>query len=121
MQFKFESNQDFQLHAIESVAKLFDGQHYTTGQFDLDGESLTAIPNSLELDNDGILQNLQQVQTDNDLRVNEKLLCIEKTVPLLGEEEIVTFLIFPSKWKPVQANLRLSPDNHGTVSTLRVA
>ena len=94
MQFKFESNQDFQLQAIESVAKLFDGQRYTMGQFDLDGGSLTAIPNNLELDNDAILQNLQQVQVDNDLTADEELLCIEETVPLLGEEEVVNFLNF---------------------------
>lgn len=91
MEFKFESNQDFQLHAIESVAKLFDGQHYSMGQFDLDGGSLTAIPNNLELDNDAILQNLQQVQADNDLITDEELLCIEEMVPLLGEEEVVNF------------------------------
>ena len=91
MQFKFESNQDFQLQAIESIAKLFDGQHHTTGQFGLEAESLTAIPNSLELDNDAILQNLQQVQSDNDLPADEELLCIEETVPLLGEEEVVNF------------------------------
>ena len=77
VEFKFESNQDFQLQAIESIARLFDGQHYTTGQFDFDGESLTAIPNTVELDNDAILQNLQQVQADNDLPADEELQCIE--------------------------------------------
>ena len=91
MQFKFESNQDFQLQAIESVTKLFDGQHYATGQFDLDVGGLTAIPNIVELDNDAILQNLQQVQSDNALPVDQELQCIEETVPLLGEEEIVNF------------------------------
>lgn len=91
MRFKFESDQEFQLKAIESVTKLFDGQYYTTGQFDLDVGGLTAIPNSLELDDDAILQNLQQVQTDNDLSADEELLCIEETVPLLGEEEMVSF------------------------------
>ena len=44
MRFKFESNQPFQLQAIESIAKLFDGQHYTTRQLDLTGEGLSAIP-----------------------------------------------------------------------------
>ena len=91
MQFKFESNQEFQLKAIESVTKLFDGQPYTTGQFDFNGENLGAIPNSLELDDDAILQNLQQVQTDNDLSVDQELLCIKERVPLLGEEESISF------------------------------
>ena len=91
MQFKFESDQEFQLKAIESIARLFDGQYYATGQFDLDGGDLTAIPNTIELDNDAILQNLQQVQADNGLSADEELLCIEETVSLLGEEEIVNF------------------------------
>ena len=73
-----------------SQSCLTDNTH-TTGQFGLEAESLTAIPNSLELDNDAILQNLQQVQSDNDLPADEELLCIEETVPLLGEEEVVNF------------------------------
>ena len=91
MQFKFESNQQFQIQAIESIAKLFDGQHFVTGQFDLNIDGLTAIPNSLEVDNDTILKNLQQVQTDNDLHMDEKLLCIDDSIPLLGEETDVSF------------------------------
>ena len=91
MQFKFESNQQFQIQAIESIAQLFDGQHYTTGQFELDAEGMAAIPNLLEIDSDAILQNLQQVQTDNDLHPDEKLLCIDANIPLLGEETDVSF------------------------------
>ena len=45
MQFKFESNQQFQLQAIESVAKLFHGQHFATDGFNLDGKGLAAVPN----------------------------------------------------------------------------
>ena len=91
MEFKFESNQQFQIQAIESIAKLFDGQHFVTGQFDLNIDGLTAIPNGLEVDNDTILENLQQVQTDNDLRADEKLLCIDANIPLLGEDTDVSF------------------------------
>ena len=91
MKFKFESNQQFQIQAIESIAKLFDGQHFVTGQFDLNMDGPTAIPNSLEVDNDTILENLQQVQTDNDLRPDERLLCIDDNIPLLGEKTDVGF------------------------------
>ena len=91
MQFKFESDQEFQLKAIESVTRLFDGQRYTTGQFDFNEESLGVIPNSHELDNDAVLQNLQQVQADNDLPADEELLCIEEELPILGEEKCVSF------------------------------
>ena len=91
MEFKFESNQPFQLQAIESVAKLFDGQYHTTRQLDLTGERLTAIPNNLEVDDDTILQNLRRVQADNDLPTDENLQCIEADIPLLGENTNVRF------------------------------
>ena len=94
MEFKFESNQQYQIQAIESVAKLFDGQHFVTGQFDLNIDGLTAIPNGLEVDNDTILENLQQVQTDNNLRPDEQLLCIDANIPLLGKETDVSFSNF---------------------------
>ena len=40
VEFKFESNQEFQLRAIESIVKLFDGQTYVSGQFDLNENGL---------------------------------------------------------------------------------
>ena len=91
MQFKFESDQEFQLKAIESITRVFDGQHYISGQFDLNEDGLAAIPNSLELDEDSILQNLQQVQVDNELPTDAELLCIEAKLPVLGEETAVRF------------------------------
>lgn len=91
MEFKFESNQQFQLQAIDSIAKLFDGQHFVTGEFNLDGEGLAAVPNCLEVDDDAILQNLQQVQADNGLSVDEKLEYIEADIPLFGEQTCVQF------------------------------
>ena len=91
MEFKFEANQPFQLQAIESVVKLFDGQNYTPRQLDLTGEGLASIPNSLEVDADTILQNLRQVQADNDLPTDEDLQCIEEDISLLGENTNVRF------------------------------
>ena len=91
MEFKFESDQEFQIQAIESVTKLFDGQHYVEAQFDLNEAGLASIPNSLEVDNDTILANLKQVQGDNELPVDETLEFIEETIPLFGEETEVCF------------------------------
>ena len=91
MEFKFESNQQFQLQAIESIAKLLDEQHYISGQFDLNEDGLAAIPNSLEVDNDTILKNLQQVQVDNGLTPDEALKYIEAKIPLLGEQTPIHF------------------------------
>ena len=91
MEFKFESDQDFQIQAIESIKKLFDGQNYVEAQFDLNEAGLISIPNSLEVDNDDILQNLQQVQEDNELPADETLEFIEETVPLFDEEADIRF------------------------------
>ena len=79
MEFKFESNQPFQLQAIESIVKLFEGQHYVTGKLEFKhGAGLAAVSNSLELDDNAILQNLQQVQLDNGLLVDQTLKYIEE-------------------------------------------
>ena len=88
MEFKFESNQEFQLQAIESIAKLFDGQTYVSSQFGLNEKGLATIPNSLQVDNDTILQNLQQVQAENDLMPDETLKYIEANITLLDEEKM---------------------------------
>ena len=67
MEFKFQSDQEFQIQAIESITKLFEGQHYVEAQFDLNERGLAAVPNTLEIDNDTILKNLNHVQEDNGL------------------------------------------------------
>ena len=94
MEFKFESNQPFQLQAIESVIRLFEGQHHVAGQLVLSGEGLAAVPNTLEVDHEAILQNLKQVQADNDLPTDEDLQYIEANISLLGEKTQVRFLNF---------------------------
>lgn len=89
MEFKFEADQEYQIQAIKSVTKLFDGQHYVEAQFDFTKMQLAAIPNILEVDNDVIHENLMQVQEDNELPVDKTLEFIEETVPLFGEEASV--------------------------------
>ena len=91
MEFKFESDQEFQIQAIESITNLFDGQHYVEAQFDLNEAGLAAVPNTLEVNNDAILENLKQVQGDNELPVDDTLEFIEETVPLFDEETRVCF------------------------------
>ena len=91
MEFKFEPDQDFQIQAIESVTKLFDGQHFVGAQIDFTKRELPSIPNTLEIDNDAILENLNQVQEDNELSVDKTLEFIEETVPLFSEEKEICF------------------------------
>ena len=94
MEFKFESNQPFQLQAIESVIRLFEGQHYVAGQLVLSGEGLAAVPNTLEVNNEVILKNLKQVQANNDLPTDEEFQYIEENISLFGEKTNVRFLNF---------------------------
>ena len=91
MEFKFESDQEFQIQAIKSITQLFDGQHFVEAQFDFNERGFAFVPNSLEVDNDAILENLKQVQKDNALPLDETLECIEETVPLFDEETKVSF------------------------------
>ncbi|MHB1521874.1 MAG: restriction endonuclease [Ferrimicrobium sp.] len=92
MEFKFDANQEYQLEAISSVVKLFDGQPQdaeklvttlrgqivmddsTQANFDFDlSAEVGAIANNLVLDHSTILQNLQAVQDKNGLEVRETL------------------------------------------------
>ena len=91
MEFKFQSDQDFQIQAIESITQLFDGQHFVEAQYDFNERGLASVPNSLEVDNDAILENLKQVQKDNALPLDETLGFIQETVPLFDEETKVSF------------------------------
>lgn len=92
LQFKFDPNQSYQLDAIQSVVKLFDGQPQdaeklvttlrgeivlddgvqTNLDFSLSAE-VGAVGNNLVLDHSTILQNLQAVQDKNGLEVRQAL------------------------------------------------
>lgn len=93
MSFKFDSNQPYQLDAINAVVSIFDGQPgnaeqlVTTlrgtsapqegaevGAFDIDlTQEVGAIGNNLVLNNDVILDNLQQAQDRSGLEVSPRL------------------------------------------------
>jgi len=50
MRFKFDPNQDFQIHAVEAVTDLFDGQGRVTGgmRFQEGTLNLAAVANRLD-------------------------------------------------------------------------
>ena len=92
MEFKFDSDQPFQLNAIESIARLFDGQHHLGGELDFElGTGLAAIRNRLEVGSDALLQNLQEVQSENGLPVDVELEYIQENVKSLGKDKTVRF------------------------------
>jgi type III restriction enzyme len=77
MKFKFDAKQQYQLDAIDAVIDLFDGQPLSKGSFELTlsesfmsaSQALThlGIGNNLELKNDEINNNLEKVQTRNNI------------------------------------------------------
>jgi type III restriction enzyme len=89
MEFKFDAHQQYQQDAIASIVDLFDGQPASTavltttltGELPDSGDQIAfdiasevgAIGNSLLLDDEAILQNLQTVQDRNGLEVVDEL------------------------------------------------
>ena len=78
MKIKYDSNQNFQIKAIDAIADIFEGQpkdveQFSTalkanysygGQTSLVNE-IGAIGNNLIIDEDSILQNVKLIQDDN--------------------------------------------------------
>lgn len=79
MKLHFSPNQDYQLKAINSIVKLFEGQPLNKGEFELSGNG-TALSfsefgfgNNLQLTGADILKNLQHVQKENEIAPSEQL------------------------------------------------
>ena len=67
MEFKFDSNLEFQLDAINSVVGLFNGQIKSDKIF-LDA----IIPNSITISENTIKENLSEIQKENGLKASDK-------------------------------------------------
>lgn len=69
MRLKFDANQEFQLHAINSVIDIFEGQHKTTPVSHLVQTDLLGIyPNHLDLTPLEIQKNVQKVRERNKIQ-----------------------------------------------------
>jgi len=66
IEFKFDPNQDFQLEAIQSVVKLFEGLPRHTSEFALGGSIVPNLPNHDTLDDYWLHGNILNVQESND-------------------------------------------------------
>jgi type III restriction enzyme len=97
MQFQFDAKQDYQLHAIEAVADLFEGQPHLAASiiFSLSSQGgLAAIPNQLDLDDTGLLKNLRAVQQRNRIAPDFEMKQIVNTVATATGAKAVRFANF---------------------------
>jgi len=72
---QFDSNQEYQLDAIEAVVDVFDGQPLAQGEYEIrfdavGGELLTdlGVGNNVVLDESRIVQNIQVIQEQNEIQ-----------------------------------------------------
>lgn len=95
LEFKFDSNQDFQLDAINSIIKVFEGQplnsHHTTSFISTNSSNLDlvyeeGIVRNVLNRNIPILENIQKIQTENNLDVSEDLVICEAEVDREGNK-----------------------------------
>jgi len=94
MHFHFDPNQDFQLHAIEAITDLFDGQTRDQGGMQSKGGqvgTLWAVANRLDLGESEILHNLRQVQKRNSIRPDKALECIGQRIQTPDGEKQARF------------------------------
>lgn len=95
MEFKFDANQDYQIHAVEAVADLFQGQQFVTPEINFFfGGELEAVSNRLDVDEQALLENLHAVQTRNNIPLDAGLGFIEAEVETAEGGKIGRFLNF---------------------------
>lgn len=69
MKFKFDSNLDYQLEAIDAVVSLFNGQNTESGLY----TDKLIFPNQMNLNDERLLENLREIQKNNDIQISENL------------------------------------------------
>nr|BAV59418.1 type III restriction enzyme [Candidatus Endomicrobium sp. MdDo-005] len=77
MKLRFDANQDFQIEAVKSVVRLFEGQTINSGEFEVSFDSLAILSrgtrNNLTIGKEQILANLQKIQAANGIEKSESL------------------------------------------------
>ena len=79
MKLHFDSKQQYQLDAINSVTKLFEGQPLNKSEFELSGNGHTlsfseaGFGNNIQITEADLIKNLQQIQKENEITPSEQL------------------------------------------------
>ena len=81
MKLQFDSNQDYQLQAIQSVIDIFEGQPLSTGEYEFSLGNANAslalteqgVGNAIRLMEEEVLENIRKVQERNGLPVSDVL------------------------------------------------
>src|SRR6266566_4589023 len=76
MEFKFDAQQEYQIHAIEAVAGLLEGQARNEVDVTFSLSGIATVPNNLNLSEEMLLQNLHTVQEQNNISLDDVLQCI---------------------------------------------
>src|SRR2546425_11335547 len=92
MELRFDSSQEFQTQAIESVVRLFDGQAKVESSIRyVGGAGFVSSPNRLDLSHDDLLGNLQIVQVSNRISAAKRLEFIEREIETVDGKQSARF------------------------------
>ena len=92
MELKFDSDQEFQVRAIDAVVRLFDGQVKIGADITfVQGAGFVGAPNRLDLPLDDVLKNLLEVQELNGIDRDQKLEFIEQEIETADGLKIARF------------------------------
>jgi type III restriction enzyme len=80
MEFKFDAQQEYQINAIEAVAGLLEGQPRNEVDVTFSLSGLAAVPNTLNLTEETLLQNLHTVQEQDKISSDDALQFIEADI-----------------------------------------
>ena len=87
LQLKFDPKQDFQLDAVESVMRLFEGLPRQAAEFKLGGDIVPNWPGEEDLPEEVLEKNLLPVQEKNNIEDGSRKLAVDEGIGLDGIED----------------------------------
>jgi len=92
MELRFDAGQDYQIKAVESVARLFEGQGKVEASMSYSREAgFLTSPNRLDLDEDALLKNVREIQKSNGIRESSSLEHTEQEIDTAQGKKQVKF------------------------------